>query len=74
MPEAITVEALVGEIERLPPGITEMGCHPATAVDLETTYGDERVREAETLCDPRVRAALERAGVVLRSYGAYAGR
>jgi predicted glycoside hydrolase/deacetylase ChbG (UPF0249 family) len=51
-----------------------MGCHPATAVDLETTYGSERVREVETLCDPRVRAALERACVTLRSYETYTGR
>ena len=55
----------------LPPGVTEIGCHPATAVDLETTYGPERVREVATLCDPRVRAAVERAGVALRSYGTY---
>jgi predicted glycoside hydrolase/deacetylase ChbG (UPF0249 family) len=74
VPEAITVEALVGEIERLPVGVTEMGCHPATAVDLETTYGSERVREVETLCDPRVRQAVDRAGVSLRSYRPYARR
>jgi predicted glycoside hydrolase/deacetylase ChbG (UPF0249 family) len=68
LPEAITVDALVREIERLPAGVTEMGCHPATAVDLETTYGEERVREVETLCDPRVGAVVEAEGVSLRSF------
>src|SRR5918994_4143612 len=29
VPEAITVDALVGIIESLPPGVTELGCHPA---------------------------------------------
>lgn len=68
VPQAITVEALIAAIEALPPGITEMGCHPATAVDHETTYGAERLREVETLCDERVRSAIEAAGVELRSY------
>lgn len=68
VPEAITADALIAEIEALPPGITEMGCHPATTVDHETTYGAERLREVETLCDARVRAAIERAGIELRSY------
>jgi len=55
---AITVEALTSLIERLPPGITELGCHPAESVDFETTYGIERLVELRVLCDPRVRAAL----------------
>jgi chitin disaccharide deacetylase len=68
VPEAITVEALVAAIEALPDGVTEFGCHPATAHDHDTVYGAERLREVETLCDPRVQAAIERSGVVLRTY------
>lgn len=68
LPEAITVEALVGVIEELPPGVTELGCHPAAEVDHESGYGHERLQEMETLCDPRIRAAIERRGVVLRSF------
>jgi predicted glycoside hydrolase/deacetylase ChbG (UPF0249 family) len=68
VPEAITVEALIETIETLPVGVTELGCHPASEVDHDSTYGPERVREVETLCDPRVRAAVERCGVLLRSF------
>jgi chitin disaccharide deacetylase len=68
-PEGITVEALVRAIENLPPGITELGCHPASPIDHETSYGREREQEVATLCDPRVRAAIDRCGVALRSFG-----
>jgi chitin disaccharide deacetylase len=67
-PGAITAEALIGEIEGLGLGVTELGCHPASHADHETTYGAERVRELATLCDPSVRAALARCGVGLRSF------
>jgi predicted glycoside hydrolase/deacetylase ChbG (UPF0249 family) len=67
-PTAITVEALIGAIERLEPGVTELGCHPATDVDHESTYGGERVRELATLCDPSVRAAIVAGGVQLLSF------
>jgi predicted glycoside hydrolase/deacetylase ChbG (UPF0249 family) len=69
-PEAITVEALVALVEELPNGVTELGCHPGLDPELDSSYRDERLREVETLCDPRVRAALERAGVRLRSFTA----
>jgi predicted glycoside hydrolase/deacetylase ChbG (UPF0249 family) len=68
VPEAITVDALVRVIERLKPGVTELGCHPALDCDHESTYAVERQRELETLCHPRVRAAAERCGVALRSF------
>ena len=68
LPGAISVDALVVVIESLPDGVTELGCHPADADDHETMYGRERLREVETLCDPRVRRALEREGVALRSF------
>lgn len=70
VPEAITAEALVATIERLPPGTTELACHPATASDHDSTYDEERMRETEALCDPRVRAAIDRRGIALRTFGA----
>lgn len=66
--DAITVRALVEAIETLPAGITELGCHPAAETDHDATYGAERLQELETLCDPRVRAAIDRRGVDLRSF------
>jgi predicted glycoside hydrolase/deacetylase ChbG (UPF0249 family) len=68
LPDLITVEALVRVIEKLPAGVTELACHPAAAHDHDSAYGEERIRELETLCDPRVRAAIDRSGVDLSSF------
>jgi chitin disaccharide deacetylase len=68
LPGAITVEGLVEVIETIPAGVTELACHPAAEVDHDSAYGEERIRELETLCDPRVRAAIDRCGVDLRSF------
>jgi predicted glycoside hydrolase/deacetylase ChbG (UPF0249 family) len=68
LPDAISADALINAIEGLPPGITELGCHPAAEADGDSVYGRERVEEVETLCDPRVRAAIDRCSVALRSF------
>jgi predicted glycoside hydrolase/deacetylase ChbG (UPF0249 family) len=67
-PDLITADALVGLVESLPEGATELLCHPAADVDFESTYADERVRELEALCAPRVREAIEDGGIELRSF------
>jgi predicted glycoside hydrolase/deacetylase ChbG (UPF0249 family) len=67
-PDAITVEALMDVIETLPIGVTELACHPAAEIDHDTAYGEERICELMTLCDPRIRAAIDGAGVDLRSF------
>jgi chitin disaccharide deacetylase len=67
-PEGITVERLVELVKSLPPGSTELGCHPGIGVGAESSYGAEREQELEALCDERVRAAIERLGIVLRSF------
>ncbi|HEX2024605.1 MAG TPA: ChbG/HpnK family deacetylase [Acidimicrobiales bacterium] len=69
-PQAITVAGLVGVLETLPEGVTELGCHPGEPDGLDSTYRAERAAEVETLCDPRVRSALERLGIGLRSFAA----
>ena len=66
--EAITVGGLIETIESLPAGVTELACHPAADADHETAYDRERLHELETLCDPRVRAAIDRCGIELRSF------
>lgn len=68
LPEAIDAEALVQTIEELPAGITELGCHPAAEDDHPAAYAHERLRELEALCDPRVRSAIERCQISLRSF------
>jgi chitin disaccharide deacetylase len=67
-PEGISVERLVAIVEALPPGWTELGCHPGVEVGPETSYAREREQELRTLCDPRVSAAIEASGVTLRSF------
>ena len=70
--EGITPVALAGLIGELPVGVTELACHPAEAIDIETDYGAERLVELRALCDPRVRAAVSAAGVRLCNFGAVA--
>jgi chitin disaccharide deacetylase len=67
-PEGISVERLVELVESLPQGWTEIGCHPGLDVRAESSYAAERERELHALCDPRVRKAIERAAVRLRSF------
>ena len=52
VPEAITEEALIGIIEALPAGVTELGCDPGLDGDLETTYLGERRLEVASVCAP----------------------
>jgi chitin disaccharide deacetylase len=66
--DAITVESLIQILVELPPGVTELGCHPGKGCHVDTTYRAERERELEVLCDPRVREAMRREGIVLRSF------
>jgi chitin disaccharide deacetylase len=67
-PEGISVDRLVELIDGLPGGMTEIGCHPGVGVGEESSYAAERERELEALCDPRVREAVERGGIELRSF------
>ena len=67
-PEGITVQALCALLRALPPGATELGCHPALDDDSGSSYCAERTVETATLCDPRVRDVLREEGIALRSY------
>jgi chitin disaccharide deacetylase len=68
IPGAITVQALIDIIRDLPAGITELACHPGLGDDSGSIYGRERAQEVDVLCDPHVRAALDRERVVLQSF------
>ncbi len=57
-PDGVSVESLLRILERIEPGITELGCHPGLAIDFDTMYATERSIEVRTLCDPRIRAAV----------------
>ena len=47
---AVSVSALIAVIDALAPGVTELGCHPAAAVDFESMYATERLYELDSLC------------------------
>jgi predicted glycoside hydrolase/deacetylase ChbG (UPF0249 family) len=67
-PEGIAPEHLIRLIEEMPPGWTELGCHPARGADTGSTYEVEREVELRSLCAPEVAAAVQRAGIELRSF------
>lgn len=67
-PDAISVEGLTQTIASLPPGWTELGCHPGLEMGEESSYGRERELEVRTLCDPQVIRVIETEDVELRSF------
>ena len=68
----VTEDYLLHVIATLPPGTSEVYCHPAAVVDDEARRwrpADYRSdAELAALCSPRVRAALDAAGVELIAY------
>lgn len=67
-PEGITVANLLRIVDALRDPWTELMCHPGRADDVRSVYASERETELETLCDPALRAALNRRQVELRSF------
>ena len=67
VPDAITAAALLELLDRLPEGTTELGCHPGLG-PVDDVYGAEREIETSSLCEPAVRAAVDRLGIRLRSF------
>jgi predicted glycoside hydrolase/deacetylase ChbG (UPF0249 family) len=65
---ALTLDALLGVVDGLPDGVTELGCHPGFVDDLDSTYRLEREMETRVLCEPALRARLEASGVLLRPH------
>jgi predicted glycoside hydrolase/deacetylase ChbG (UPF0249 family) len=68
VPEWISSENLRRIIRELRDGVTELACHPGLDLELASDYREQRRQEVRALCDPAVRAELEREGVVLRSF------
>ena len=68
LPGRVTTEELIRILAALPPGFTEIGCHPGAGDDLDTMYRTERGEEVKVLCDPRVRQAVIALGIELCSF------
>ena len=67
-PDAISVDGLIKVLGTLPPGCTELGCHPGAGDDLDTMYCSERAEEVKVLCDPCIRTSLAAMGIELCSF------
>src|SRR5262249_10887443 len=67
-PEAISVAGLMDILSGLPPGLTELGCHPGDGEDVDSMYRSERLEEVKTLCDLRIRTAILSQGIQLCSF------
>lgn len=68
LPESISATHLVATLTALPPGVTELACHPAQPADLDDMYGSAREEELRALCDPLVFEALGREEISLVSF------
>jgi predicted glycoside hydrolase/deacetylase ChbG (UPF0249 family) len=66
--EAISVDSLINIFRNLPPGITELGCHPGFADRMDTMYIHQRSVEVATLCSPKIVAALMELEIELLSF------
>ena len=66
--DAISVDTLVSILDALPSGVTELGCHPGLDVTVDTMYRAERAIEVATLCDERVRKAIDARGIRLTTF------
>ena len=67
-PERVTVAFLAKLLSNVSPGITELACHPAAAVDFDSTYSEERVKELAALCDPMLKTILQTDHIELRNF------
>ena len=68
LPDVISVAGLMKIIDQLPLGVSELGCHPGYADNLETMYRDERAEEIKVLCDPLIKKASADRGIELTSF------
>lgn len=68
---AVTEDYLLHLIATLPPGTSEVYCHPAVVDDEARRWRPAEYRsdaELAALCSPRVRAAVDAAGIELITY------
>lgn len=68
---AVTEDYLLHLIDTLPPGTSEVYCHPAIVDDEARRWRPAEYRseaELDALCSPRVRAAIAAAGIELIRY------
>jgi chitin disaccharide deacetylase len=69
-----TPQRLWEAVHALKPGVTELMCHPGyRPTTVNSGYAEQREVELRALCEPRLRAVLEKLQVVLADFRALAG-
>ncbi len=66
--QCLSADSLAELLVSLPPGITELGCHPGLDRRLDSVYRLERALEVSTLCSDLTRAAVNNAKIRLISF------
>jgi hopanoid biosynthesis associated protein HpnK len=66
---AMTEPRVLSLLAALPPGVSELYCHPAVAATPCTPAGYRPVEEFAALVSPAVRRLVAAAGIVLAAYG-----
>jgi predicted glycoside hydrolase/deacetylase ChbG (UPF0249 family) len=64
----ISIDSLLTILTNLTPGVTELVCHPSARDDVDSMYRTERQQELATLCNERIRRAIEAEGIQLSSF------
>jgi predicted glycoside hydrolase/deacetylase ChbG (UPF0249 family) len=64
----LSVDGLSRILASLKPGVTELCCHPSVVPDVDGMYREERVREFDVLCDPRIASVLADERIELISF------
>jgi predicted glycoside hydrolase/deacetylase ChbG (UPF0249 family) len=67
-PESISLTGLIDLLGTLPPGVTEVGCHPGSGAKLNSSYCRERELEAQVLCHPQIRQTLRDENIQLCTF------
>ena len=68
----IEADYLVGLLQKLGPGVSELSCHPARPGSIrDEVYGPARAVELKTLTETRVKDALREEGIQLINFGDY---
>jgi predicted glycoside hydrolase/deacetylase ChbG (UPF0249 family) len=67
-PDAISIRALLAVLKDLPPGLTELACHPGEGIIAPSPYASERALELATLCANEVELTLRREDIYLCNF------
>ena len=67
-PQNVSIAGLLEILSSLPPGISELACHPGLDSQLESPYRQERAMEMKALCHATTRSALQTSGIELISF------